>query len=568
MGNEDGSVQITFNGEIYNFRKLRKELLELGHTFKSTSDTEVVIHLYEEMGTDCLSRLEGMFAFALWDERKKILFMARDRIGKKPLHYAVDDEGIIFGSEIKALLEHPKVSREIDAGALSKYLTYEYVPAPDSIFKAIKKLEPGHFLVYGEKAVRHTKYWDIPLSDFAVGYKTESEYMIELRDTLETAVAARLVADVPVGIFLSGGLDSSLVAALAKKSNDQIECFSIGFDEKSFDESAHAVQVARSLNLKHHLEVFAMKEMLENIEALSRMLDEPLADASVLPTYLLSKITAKKVKVALSGDGGDELFAGYPTYQAHRLITYYDSLPEPLKNTVKRVAARLPVSHSNISHDFKIKQFLRGAGVSSEIRFFIWMGGFLETEKRNLLTDDLKRATGGIHPFEDVLRYIHACGLTKDLERILYLSMKLYLQDDILVKVDRASMANSLEVRCPFLDQRVVEFACGLPTLYKLNGLTTKYLLKKTAAGMLPRNIVQRKKKGFGVPVSRWLSAELKQMMMRYLSPDRIKRQGFFNEVYVKNLMEEHLAKKKDNRKLLWTLLIFQIWHENHLAAP
>src|ERR1043166_4239067 len=285
MAKEDGAIQITFNGEIYNFRELRKELLEKGHTFKSSSDTEVIIHLYEEMGTDCLSRLEGMFAFALWDEAKKQLFLARDRIGKKPLHYAVDNEGIVFASEIKALLEHPKVSREIDPGALNKYLTYEYVPAPDSIFKAIKKIEPGHFLVYGDGAVRQTKYWDIPLADFAMAYKTETEYIIELRELLESAVSARLVADVTVGIFLSGGLDSSLVAALAKKSNDQIECFSIGFDEKSFDESKYALEVARSLKLKHHLEVFAMRDMLENLGSVSRLLDEPLADASILPTY-------------------------------------------------------------------------------------------------------------------------------------------------------------------------------------------------------------------------------------------------------------------------------------------
>src|SRR5262249_7067469 len=438
------------------------------------------------------------------------------------LHYAVDGEGIVFASEIKALLEHPRVSREIDPGALNKYLTYEYVPAPHSIFKAIKKLEPGHFLVYQNGTFQQSKYWDVPLSDFPIGYKTESEYMLELRDLLENAVRARLAADVPVGIFLSGGLDSSLVAALAKKSDDQIECFSIGFDEKSFDESKYALEVARALKLRHHLKIFAMKEMLENLDGLSQLLDEPLADASILPTFLLSKITSERVKVALSGDGGDELFAGYPTYQAHRLVTYYDSLPEPIKETVKALAACLPVSHSNISHDFKIKQFLRGEGVSSEIRFFIWMGGFLETEKRQLLSEDLKRAIGRVNPFEDVLRYIHECGLTKDLERILYLSMKLYLQDDILVKVDRASMANSLEVRCPFLDQKVVEFAGGLPTLYKLNGLTTKYLLKKIAAGLLPQNIIQRKKKGFGVPVSRWLSAELKEVMTRYLSAERI----------------------------------------------
>ena len=565
MCNEDETIWITYNGEIYNFRELRIELQRNGHCFKSNSDTEVIIHLYEERGVRCLERLNGMFAFAIWDRSEKTLFLARDRIGKKPLHYGLYDGGIVFGSEIKALLKHPKIVREIDLGSLNKYLSYEYVPAPGTIFKSIQKVRPGCFLLYKNGEVKTEKYWDIPLSDHPIGYKTEDEYVEELREILEKSVRSRLLADVPVGVFLSGGLDSSLVAAMAKRNNQDIECFSVGFDDSSFDERKYAARVAQSLHLKQNLRIFSMSEMLANLEDLPRLLDEPLADASILPTYLLSKMTSEKLKVALSGDGGDELFAGYPTYQAHKLVTYFDSLPDSLKDAARSLALSLPVSDTNISFDFKIKQFLRGAGVSSEIRFFRWMGGFIDGEKKELLSDDLKAALRHHNSYEDIFSYISESGLSKDLERILYLSMKLYLQDDILVKVDRAAMANGLEVRCPLLDQEFVEFACRLPTKYKLKGLKTKYLLKKAARGILPNEIIDRRKKGFGIPITRWLRNELKDFMLDSLEETKIKRQGFFNYAYIKKLIDDHLEKKKDNRKALWTLLVFQIWHENYL---
>jgi len=565
MCNEDGTIWITYNGEIYNFRELRSELERNGHRFKSNSDTEVIIHLYEERGVRCLERLNGMFAFAIWDRSEKTLFLARDRIGKKPLHYGLYDGGIVFASEIKALLKHPKVAREIDLSSLNKYLSFEYVPAPDTIFKSIRKVMPGYFLLYKNGDLQTERYWDIPLSDYPIGYKTEDEYVEELRDLLAKSVRSRLVADVPVGVFLSGGLDSSLVAAMTKRCNEDIECFSIGFEESSFDERKYAAKVAQSLNLKQNLRIFSTREMLENLEALPRLLDEPLADASILPTYLLSKMTSEKVKVALSGDGGDELFAGYPTYQAHRLVTYFDSLPESVKVAAKSLALSLPVSDKDISFDFKIKQFLRGAGVSSEIRFFRWMGGFVDSEKRELLSDDLNATMRHHNSYQDIFRYLSQSGLTKDLERILYLSMKLYLQDDILVKVDRAAMANGLEVRCPLLDQQFVEFACRLPMYYKLKGLKTKYLLKKAARGIIPDEIIDRRKKGFGIPIARWLRNELKDFMLTYLEETRIKRQGFFNYAYVNKLINDHLEKKIDNRKALWSLLVFQIWHEKYL---
>jgi len=568
MSNEDGSIWITYNGEIYNFIALRAELERKGHRFKSSSDTEVVIHLYEELGIRCLEKMNGMFAFALWDRHKKTLILARDRIGKKPLHYALSNEGIVFASELKALLTHPGVSREIDLKSLNRYLTYEYVPAPDSIFKSIKKLEPGHYLLYRQGATEMVQYWDIPLTDNPMGYKTEGEYVEDLRERLANAVKSRLVADVPIGLFLSGGVDSSLIAALAMRANPKLECFSIGFDEPSFDESRYAREVARALNAQHQLMIFSTREMLDTIHKLPDILDEPLADASILPTYLLSKFASQKVKVALSGDGGDELFAGYPTYQAHKLITYFDSLPAFLKSALRTMASHLPVSHKNISTEFKLKQFLKGAGVASEIRFFIWMGAFTDAEKKGLLSDEVKSELRSHNTYEDIFNYISKSKLTKDMERILYLSMKLYLQDDLLVKVDRTSMANSLEVRCPLLDYELVEFACSLPMFYKLNGLRTKYLFKKAAMGLLPAAIINRPKKGFGIPISRWLCGDLKDLMMSHLNQQTIERQGLFDWPYINGLMKAHISRRADHRKLLWPLIVFQIWYARFVARP
>lgn len=568
MANEDETIWITFNGEIYNFREIRKELEGKGHKFRSHSDTEVIVHLYEELGTKCLERLNGMFAFALWDAKQKSLFLARDRTGKKPLHYCVHRGHFLFASEIKALLQHPLVSREIDLKSLNKYLAYEYVPAPNSIFKAIKKLEPGYCLLFRGGAAVTSQYWDIPMEDYPISDRTEAQYIDELKELLERAVTARLeAADVPVGLFVSGGLDSGVVAAIARKAKENLQCFSIGFEEASFDESRYAQQVARSLGIKHHLKVFRAQEMLHMVERLPEILDEPLADPSILPLYLLSQFAAEHMKVVLSGDGGDELFAGYQTYQAHKLVTFYDALPGFVKESVKAFAFRLPVSHKYLSLDFKIKQFLKGVGVSSEVRFFLWRGAFSNAERHALLRPEVRLELQNENAYEEIYRYVRKSGLTKELERILYLSMKLYLQDNNLVTVDRASMANGLEVRSPLLDRDVVDFVCRLPMEYKLNGLKTKYILKKVAEELLPRNVVYRKKKGFGVPLAKWLTGELREFMLDYLSQERIERQGIFHYPCVSQLINEQLTMKKDNRELLWTLLVFQTWYERYIES-
>ena len=565
MPNEDKSIWIALNGEIYNYQELRKTLETKGHAFRSQSDTEVIVHLYEERGLKCLDELNGMFAFALWDSKRKTLLLVRDRVGKKPLHYCTVDGQIIFASEIKALLQHPRVSRDIDVRALSKYLSYEYVPAPATIFRSIKKLEPGQFLVFTNGEGQSSHYWKIPIDDEPTIDRNENQCTEELKELLDRSVRRRLVADVPVGLFVSGGLDSGIVAAFAAQAKNELQCFSIGFDEPSFDESAYSKQIAASLGIQHHLKTFRAKDMLELVPKLPELLDEPLADPSILPLYLLSRFAAERMKVVLSGDGGDELFAGYQTFQAHKLMSYYSALPGFLKDMVKKIASRLPVSHGYLSTDYKIKQFLKGDGVAPELRFFLWRGAFGAAEKNELLHPDIRRELGSCDCYEDIHRYVRESGLTKELERILYLTMKLYLQDNNLVTVDRASMASGLEVRSPLLDKDVVEFMCRLPMKYKLNGLKTKYLLKRAAKGLLPRRIIHRQKRGFGIPLAKWLTVELKELMLDYLSEERICRQGIFHYPYVKRLIDEQLAKVNDHREPLWTLLVFQSWYEKYV---
>ena len=568
MANEDQSVWLTLNGEIYNYQELRQELETKGHRFRSHSDSEVVVHLYEESGADCLAKLKGMFAFALWDSKQRSLLLARDRIGKKPLHYCLTAEGVIFASEIKALLQHPAVNRELNLRGLSKYLSYEYVPAPDTIFRSIKKLEPGHYLIYSKHHSRIARYWDIPLQNNQATSRREEDCTEELRALLNLSVRRRLVADVPVGLFVSGGLDSGIVAAFAANAKSELDCFSIGFDEPSFDESVYSKTIAASLGIRHHVKMFTGRDMLQLLEQLPRLLDEPLADPSVFPLYLLSQFAARHLKVVLSGDGGDELFAGYQTFQADKLMRYYSALPRFVKNSIRRLSQHLPVSHDYLSADYKIKQFLKADGVPPEIRFFLWRGAFSPADKCALLAPEIRAELGNYDSYEDISRYVDESELGIGVERLLYLCMKLYLQDNNLVTVDRASMANGLEVRCPLLDQDLIEFVARLPTKYKLKGFQPKYLLKKAAEGFLPDTIIYRQKKGFGIPLAKWLGTDLKDFMLDHLNEARVRRQGIFDYVYIKRLVDEQFSKTKDHRELLWTLIVFQSWYEEYIDNP
>jgi asparagine synthase (glutamine-hydrolysing) len=562
MSNEDGSVWIICNGEIYNHPELRRELEAKGHTFRTHSDIESLLHLYEEFGPDCVTKVNGMFAFAIWDAKNQTLLLARDRLGKKPLYYRATPARLIFGSEVKAVLMHPGCPRELDAANLSKYLAYEYVPSPHCIFKGINKLPAGHWLTWKNGETRLHRYWDIRFPK-EKDDRPEAEIAAELEERLKAAVRRRLISDVPLGVFLSGGIDSSSVVAMMAElmPPSQIKTFAIGFEEKSFDESAHARQVAKFFGTDHREQILQSRALLDMLPEVASFLDEPLADASIIPTYLLSKFTRQHVTVALGGDGGDELFAGYPTFQAHHLAGYY-KVPRAIHERVIRpLAELLPVSGDNLSFDFKVKRFLRGIGPRAEIRDQIWMGAFTPAEQRALLQGDAPV----VDAYDDIRAAERRCRSASRMERLIYLYCKFYLQDCILTKVDRASMACSLEVRAPFLDYTFVEFVNSIPFDLKLKGLTGKYILKKAMRHKLPPEILGRRKKGFGIPVAKWFRNELRGLMLDSLSEARIRQQGIFNPAEVTRLVNDHLRGAKDNRKQLWTLFIFQLWFEHHL---
>ncbi len=570
IANEDQSAWIVFNGEIYNYQDLRVFLQKKGHAFRTQTDTEVILHLYEEFGQDSVQYLNGIFGFAIWDETRRELFLARDRMGIKPLYYTHIGDRLIFGSELKVVLAHPQVKREIDLTALNEYLSFEYVPSPRTILRHIYKLEPGHFLRFNEQGLRIQRYWNVSLA------RSESrppvhwrDYVTGLYDTLENTVKQELVSDVPVGVLLSGGIDSSAVAAMmVKLYPGTVDSFSIGFEENSFDESPYARRVADHLGTRHNELILTSNMVVDMVPTITDFLDEPFGDSSLVPTYFLSLFTRGYVKVALGGDGGDELFAGYPTLIAHRMIEYYERIvPWRIRaSLVPQLLDLMPVSFNNISFDFKVRRFLAGRGVPLQARHHRWLGSFVDEQKELLLQDWLRPVLGETY----ARAYAHAqeCDARLPLNRILYNDMKLYLEGDILFKVDRASMAASLEVRVPFLNRNVVDFATDLPAGLKLHRLTSKYLLKKCMAGVLPAEIIKRPKQGFNMPVAHWLSSELRELVLDMFSKDRITRQGFFNYAYIEQLLDDHFAQRSDNRKLLWTLLIFQLWYDRYVESP
>jgi asparagine synthase (glutamine-hydrolysing) len=556
IGNEDGSIQVVFNGEIYNFRELRHELEARGHRFATNADTEVLPHLYEDEGPRCVARLNGMFAFALWDASKREVLLARDRFGKKPLYYVQTARSLLFASELKSLLEHPLCPGELDMESLSRYLALEYVPTPRSILRDVRKLPGGHTLRWREGGVTVEPYWDLPF-EHDEPRRADDTYVEEFRELLRSAVERRLISDVPLGAFLSGGIDSSSVVAMMVRARppESVKTFSIGFDDRTFDESEHARSVAQHFGTDHHEHVFTSKVMLELLPTLTDFLDEPFADASVLPTYLLSRFTREHVTVALGGDGGDELLAGYPTFTADRIARLYP-IPRLLHDhVVVPLADRLPARTTNFSLDFKVKRFLRGAKAAPEVRHPVWLGSFAPKEQASLLA-----GTGG-DAFEEVAAAFAGAPTDDPIERLVYGYAKTYLQDDILVKVDRASMACSLEVRAPFLDVELVEFLGRVPSDLKLRRFDTKHLLKRAMKYDLPQGIASRKKKGFGVPVAEWLKGDLREPVLDELSTARVRAQGIFDASEVQRLVSEHMRGRRDHRKPLWTLFMFQLWH-------
>ncbi len=569
LSNESGDVSLIFNGEIYNFRELRSELLERGHHFRTHSDGEVIAHLYEEKGPECLQDLNGMFAIALWDDRERRLLLARDRAGEKPLHYWQQGENFLFASEIKSLFEYREVPRQPDFEAWTQYLLHGYIPAPRTAFQGITKLPAAHCMMIQDGGITIEPYWR--LSDHlrapgsrAVSRKEEALLVHELRECIRQAAISRLVSDVPLGVFLSGGVDSStLVALMSELAPGQVNSFSVSFAERSFNEQPYSSLVAARFRTRHHVLQANTRNLREALDVMTDYLDEPLADPAVLPTFLISRFARSEITVALSGEGSDELFGGYPTYVGARVADFYLKLPAWFRHRVVEPLGRnLPASPGAVPLGLFLRRFLAQAEKAPAERHLTWFGMFTPTEIKRLVT----RGWPEPRPYETLVALCSQLSsnarFENTLAEVLYLDFKTYLEDNLLVKVDRASMACSLEMRTPFLDHRLVEFAAGLPSSLKVRRLRMKHILKKTVEPWLPREIVYRQKRGFSVPISAWMRGELRPLLEERLSPERLKRQGWFQADFVQRLLDEHWSGRADHRKTLWTLLSFQLWHD------
>ncbi len=569
MTSDDGSLAIVFNGEIYNFLELRKDLEAKGVRFHSHSDTEVVLKLYEDQGEACLNKLNGMFAFAIWDKREHTLLLARDRFGKKPLYYTAIGEGLLFASEMKSLLRHPDCPRALNPDGLALFLSYDYVPAPESILAGIFKLPAGHLLRLKQGKIEVERYWNLRFSTHGDDGPTKDILSLarSLRDKLKRAVEYRLISDVPLGVFLSGGIDSSLITALMceLRPPQSVKTFSIHFDEKSFDESAYSTQVARHFGTDHHSRLFRSGELLDRVPKIAAHLDEPFADASIFPTFLLSQFTREHVTVALGGDGSDELLAGYPTFFAARLARLYARLPVFAKRIIEKNAFKLKSSTKNMSFDFKLKQFLSGMGETDTRQQQAWLSGFLPRELNSVLSGDLQKSRNIPDPYSLLDREMAHCGSAIPLERAIYFYAKFYLAEDILTKTDRASMANSLEVRAPFLDRDFVDFISTLPPALKLRRSTGKYLLRTAARGLLPDAIIDRPKQGFGIPIAHWFRHELREFLSDELGRQTFRESGLFNTTEIDRLIAEHSSGARDHRKKLFPLFMFALWKRAYL---
>src|SRR5215210_5024915 len=552
IANEDGTVHVVQNGEIYNYRELRHELERAGHRFRTHGDTEVLLHLYEEHGEHFADRLRGMFALAIWDARRRRLVLARDRFGIKPLYYRTDAGELAFASELRAL---PR--GEIDLDAVGAFLAFNSIPAPLTIFRETRKLPPGHVLSWQDGRLELTRYArPAPVSATEIRRDDEAELTEELRARLRDSVRAHLVADVPVGVLLSGGIDSCVLAALAaRETAEPVRTFTIGFEERSFDETADARAVAEQYRTDHH-ELVLRPDAARLLPALADAFDEPFADSSALPTYLVSELAASHVKVALSGEGGDELFGGYYTYAADVLALRFGRLA-PL---ARPLVERLPSSSRRASFDYKAKRFVRGAALPPLERHHAWKEIFSPDARAELT---VQRS-----PFDpvDLLRdrYRETEG-AELLARLQDVDLGIYLVDDLLVKTDRASMAHSLEARVPYLDPVVAGLAQALPTELKVTGLRKKRLLRRAAAPLLPRRIVYGRKRGFSIPAAAWLRGELEPFARDVLSAETLRRQGFFDPSAVTRVVDRHVRGEEDLSRQLWGLLGFTLWHQHHV---
>jgi asparagine synthase (glutamine-hydrolysing) len=560
IGGCDAHINVVFNGEIYNFLELKQELEGLGHRFSTRSDTEAIVHCYEQFGTACVERLRGMFAFAIWDENLKRLFIARDRVGKKPLYYSVTSKGtLVFGSELKCLLEHRDVERKISSRAVDAYLALGYVPDPLSIFEGIHKLPPGSFLLFEKGNVRIEQYWDFDYSE-GDGSRTEEEVVEELRTLIDEAVRIRLVSDVPLGAFLSGGVDSSsVVGVMARHMTQAVKTFSIGFREDTYDELKYARVAAKHFKTDH-TEFIVTPDICELVDKLVLHFDEPFADSSALPTYMVSKLARERVTVALSGDGGDELFAGYTRYGIDRARSSFARMPRFVRSgVIGPLSARLP-------HGAYGRNFLHNISLDAISRYTDSVSVFTALGRNSLYSPAFARQLGdhgGV--LQSMSELADKVGTGEELDRLLYIDSKTYLPGDILTKVDRMSMAASLEARVPLLDHKLIDFVTKIPASMKMHGRETKYIFKRAMRGIVPDEILYRKKQGFGVPIQRWINNELKTRIRDVVLDQRAIDRGYFNQGYLELLFDEHARNRRDHSQQLWSLFMLELWHQSYL---
>lgn len=555
ISNEDGSIWIVFNGEVYNYAELRTGLLQRGHQFRTNSDTETIVHLYEEMGDRCVEKLRGMFGFAIWDAREQKLLLARDRLGKKPLHYAQVGGALLFGSEIKSLLQHPSMKRETNLESVSDFLSFGYVPEPQTAFRGIHKLLPGHTLSFKNGQVSTRCYWDFNYNGNRESRKDERTYIEELRREIDDAVRVRLIGEVPLGAFLSGGIDSStVVGTMAGMLEQPVKTFSIGFSEASFDELEFARVTAQKFKTDHH-EFIVTPDVCRLVEEIVWHHDEPFADVSSIPTYVVSKMAREHVTVVLSGDGGDEVFAGYERYAIHKRREVFERIPG-----AARRGLMLPLSHS-LPRLTPGKNYLRNIALDPAARYVDSLAFFDERAKRRLLSDTTARLLRH-HDSTGAFRLLFNVPTSPErIDHLIYLDSKTYLPGDILAKVDRMSMAHSVETRAPLLDHQLIEYVQTIPGSLKLHGMETKHILKRAVAGLVPDEIIHRQKKGFNVPIRQWFKRELKDLLNDTLSDQRTRERGLLNARAVRALVNEHQLGRRDHARQLWGLLTLELWH-------
>ncbi len=563
--NRDRTKWIVFNGEIYNFQELRDDLEQRGHEFYTRSDTEVIIHLFDEYGPACVDRLRGMFAIAIWDTVEKKLFLARDRVGKKPLLYSLQSNGdLVFGSEFRALLAHPSVSREVDLAAIDSYLSYLCVPAPQTAFKSIRKLEPGHWLLWKNGEIETHRYW---LPDFSKKISiTQEEAIDETTRLVREATKMRLISEVPLGAFLSGGVDSSIVVALmAEESDKPVKTFSIGFDEQDFSELKYAKRVAAYVGAEYN-EFIVRPNALEVLPILVEHYGEPYADSSAIPTYYVAKETRKHVTVALNGDGGDESFAGYERYAAMKLAGRYQQIPAIFRKPfIEKAIGMLPSSELTRSRIRDVKRFIKAAELSKTDRYFRWVTAFDQAGKEGIYTDQFAAEVAGRKASQFLDDWFTQANGSSILDAALLTDQMTYLPNDLLVKVDIATMANSLEARSPFLDHKVIEFAASLPPGMKMRGYQTKSLLKKVAARLVPKEVVYRRKMGFGVPIGKWFRGEMKEFLTEILLSERSLTRGIVKPDVIKRFVVEHTSGERDHSFQLWAFLMLELWFQRFI---